>query len=166
MGREIRKVPPYWVQPKRADGQNQPMYDQNYEDALAEWLSYFDRIRKGEEKEFYPKGLRDWLMEYKAPNPEYYRPWKDEEATWLQVWENVSEGTPVTPPFATKEELIDYLVNNGDFWDQIRGHGGWKKTSAEQFVSREFAPSLIVVGGEVFTPRDGEPRVQPVHEIE
>lgn len=54
------------------------------------------------------------------PEREYYRSWKDEDATWFQVWETVSEGTPVTPPFATKEELIDYLVANGDFWDQKR----------------------------------------------
>ena len=30
-----------------------------------------------------------------------------------QVWETVSGGSPVTPVFASAEELIDYLVENG-----------------------------------------------------
>lgn len=34
------------------------------------------------------------------------------------LYEEVSEGTPVTPVFATEEELVDYLVENGNFWGQ------------------------------------------------
>lgn len=42
------------------------------------------------------------------------------EGPWWQVWETVSEGSPVTPAFATAEELVDYLVKNGDAWCQKR----------------------------------------------
>jgi hypothetical protein len=35
---------------------------------------------------------------------------QDKEATWFQAWETVTEGTPVTPPFATTDELVDYLA--------------------------------------------------------
>jgi hypothetical protein len=28
---------------------------------------------------------------------------KGKEATWFQAWETVTEGTPVTPPFATTD---------------------------------------------------------------
>lgn len=34
-----------------------------------------------------------------------------------QLWEDVSEGSPVTPVFATSEELVDHLVNVG-FWQK------------------------------------------------
>ena len=73
--------------------------------------------------------------------------------TWWQVYETVSEGTPVTPPFETQEELVEYLVANGDFWDQSRrAKGGssmpcgpWPREQAKKFVlGRGWAPSLIV----------------------
>ncbi len=90
-----------------------------------------------------------------------YNAWQSEEpptGDWWQVWETVSEGSPVTPAFATAEELIEYLVTFGDDWDQKRGDGGWSQEAAEAFVSREgWAPSLIIQGGASYSPRDGMP---------
>lgn len=74
-----------------------------------------------------------------------------------QVWETVSEGSPITPVFPTREALIDYLVEGGDRWDRKRGSGGWSRENAEQFVSDAWAPSLITAGGKVYQPRDGSP---------
>jgi hypothetical protein len=34
----------------------------------------------------------------RVPPPDHPR---DKEATWFQAWKTVTEGTPVTPPFAT-----------------------------------------------------------------
>lgn len=52
-----------------------------------------------------------------APDPEYYRPrWTADEATHYQLYETVSEGTPLSPPFASKAELVEYLVERGDGW--------------------------------------------------
>jgi hypothetical protein len=63
-----------------------------------------------------------------------------EEPTWYQVYENVTEGTPVTPPFATKEALIFYLCNYGTF----RGDGRkWSQEVAENFVNGSgYLPSM------------------------
>jgi hypothetical protein len=98
-------------------------------------------------------------MESAPPNPDSYRPKFQTEPTWYQVYETVSEGTPVTPPFATKEELVNYLVEHGDFWDQRRGHGGWSRENAERFVGAGWAPSLVTVvsrdGVQIKAPRDG-----------
>lgn len=69
------------------------------------------------------------------------------DGLWWQVWETVSEGSPVTPAFATDVELVDYLVTNGDAWDQSRGDGGWKRENAEKFVGVGWAPSAMVVSG-------------------
>jgi len=103
-------------------------------------------------------GYNYWDYFGNPPDPEYYRTYKDEDATWFQLYETVSEGTPVTPPFETKEELADYLAENGDFWDQKRRKdpnrtGGmdckpWGKEQAYKFVmGNGWAPSFVMTGG-------------------
>jgi hypothetical protein len=173
MGREIRMVPPNWVHPMIEDRhtgrlREQPMYDRTFAQAEAEWLADFDRVRRGDmddiERECYPHGVCEWACDNTPPDPAYYRPWSDEEATWFQVWQTVSEGTPVSPPFATKEELIAYLAEHGDFWDQKRCHqpdwkrlyggepgvSGWGETQAARFVNGPgWSPSLAVADGKV-----------------
>ena len=159
MGRTIRRVPPDWEHPKYTKEQirhsNQidsyhPLYDQDYDSACEEWYN--------EALNFKPTEFSKWYHEYAGdpPNEDYYRKqkWTEEEATHYQVYENVSEGTPVTPHFATKDELEDYLVKHGDFWDQARGNGGWNKESVKRFVESSYAPSMIFIDGQVKTPRD------------
>jgi hypothetical protein len=160
MGREIRKVPPNWEHPTVTQyGQIrlQPLHDERFEDVFSKWLADFDRIRAGDlndlEKECYPLGLADWLLDEGKPHdPAYYRPWKDEEATWFQLWETVSEGTPVSPPFATKEELADYLAERGDDWGINEGQGGWGKERAHKFVMGSgWAPSMVMQDGKLMS---------------
>lgn len=164
MGREIRRVPPHWDHPKRDPARNpyrneglQPMYDQSFDERFAEWLADFDRIRAGNltdlEREFYPRGLADWLLDEGQPHdPAYYRPWKDSEATWYQLWETVSEGTPVSPPFATKEELADHLAQYGDGGWGASGPGGWGSERAYAFVmGGGWAPSMVIADGKLMS---------------
>lgn len=66
------------------------------------------------------------------------------EGDGLQVWETVSEGSPITPPFESKEALVKYLVQNGTDWDEP-----WSRDSAENFVGAEWAPSLVASSGKV-----------------
>ncbi len=180
MGREIRSVPPGWEHPKTERANHrlgimeedfQPLHDHSADDAFKEWmdeyqtwlLSKFAKVRQ-EHPDLNYDAARPYhcfcAWHGEPPDPKYYRPpWKEEEATWLQMYETVSEGTPVSPAFATKEELVDYLVAHGDFWDQKRGHGGWKRENAERFVGVGWAPSMMVrstpEGNEIKTPRDG-----------
>lgn len=165
MGREIRMVPPNYEHPEvmHRNGQLgfQPMFDSTFESAAEEWKEEFTKWQAGERPSYYSEEEGEptrefWEWHGMPPEREYYRSWKDEEATWFQVWETVSEGTPVTPPFATKEELIDYLVANGDFWDQQRREEKkqgrqvsmdcepWSRKAAEAFVNGPgWAPSMI-----------------------
>lgn len=164
MGREVRKVPPNWDHPKidrhgRIDFQ--PMHDERFADRFSEWLLDFDRVRSGKlediERECYASEfpLAEWLKDDgNPPDPAYYRPWKGDEATWFQLWETVSEGTPVSPPFQTAQELADYLAKNGDFWDQKRGNGGWGQQSADAFVKAGWAPTMAVIGNTVIDSKD------------
>lgn len=185
MGREVRRVPANWEHPKKKPkndpynhGGYQPQFQQDWQDAMADWLERLDEIRTNgvseQEKEYYPRGLADWLQDDgRPPHPDYYSDYGGRECTWFQVYETVSEGTPVTPAFATKEELISYLAENGDFWDQKRckepdweklwggkpGVSAWGREAAERFVGAEWVPSMIVThnqhGTKVISPRDG-----------
>lgn len=83
----------------------------------------------------------DYIYEYPfwkctdfPPNPRFYRLKPFKKPSWYQIYENVTEGTPISPKFATKEDLVEYLVSQGTFWDQKRGGGGWEREEAENFV--------------------------------
>lgn len=172
MGREVRMVPPNWEHPKREDNKSyHPIFDRTYKQELDEWLQNFDRIRKnGPSEGDYYETFEEWLCDNPPPSSiDYYRPYEDSEATWVQVYETVSEGTPVTPPFATKKELVDYLVNHGDFWQQRRWREkndplekrrnaligqpekpGYGREYAERFVESGWVPTGIMT-----TKKDG-----------
>jgi len=130
---------------------------QEWKDGLLAW-------ERGERPDYCSeksKSLEYWEYSGGPPDREYYRPEWTSEPTHYQVYETVSEGTPVTPHFATKEELINYLVEFGDEWDQSRTRegrqqsSGWPRKNAEDFVEREWTPSMVIVDNEVKMPRDG-----------
>lgn len=170
MGREIRRVAPNWEHPVKdvRDYGNgvwvkrfKPLHDNSYEEAIEKWVQNYLLWRKGEHPE-QSKGNKgtqlsaflDWFGN--APQQEDYRPlWKPEEMTWYQVYETVSEGTPVSPPCATKEELVEYLVRHGDNWtkdDTVECNPyakPWSRKSAEAFVKSEWAPSMVIENGVV-----------------
>lgn len=151
MGREIRRVPANWEHPKytadtsiRRDqiGHYIPLKD-DHEQALKEFAADIDK-----------NGLKK-AIDYWGGGPcsDDYVHYGDAR-TWWQVYETVSEGTPVSPPFANPEELIEYLVKHGDFWDQQRGESGWSRPSAEAFVKSGWAPSAVMVGGMLYANAD------------
>lgn len=158
MGREVRRVPPNWQHPQIATfGLNgpQPMHDLRYEDAADKWLRDLHEFIANPPEEATKDGIKYfWDWDNGPPNKEYYRPWKDEEATWYQVWETVSEGTPVTPPFATQEELIQHLAVYGDDWDRERGHSGWGIDRARAFVDSGWVPSGMLANGQYLESKD------------
>ena len=71
----------------------------------------------------------------------YYQPegWPEPEQRGYVVYETVSEGTPITPTFATQDELIDWLATKGTAWDAPMSREG-----AERFVRDSgHVPSMI-----------------------
>lgn len=169
MGREIRRVPQNWAHPMRkcphspwAGGCDtskkhngmcyQPMFDEDFDIALKEWVDGYELWKKGEHPDQEDYEYWEWCGA--PPSPKYYHHnWQSAE--WYQIYETVSEGTPVTPPFSTKAELVEYLVSHGDYWDQLRGDGGWDRKNAESFVESEWAISAVFIDGEMKCPRDG-----------
>lgn len=59
--------------------------------------------------------------------------WNSEEATCYQIYENVSEGTPVSPVFETTSAMEDWIVAN------------WKITNeaAKKFIELGYAPTFV-----------------------
>lgn len=84
---------------------------------------------------------------------EFMPNWTDEERTHYQWYEDTTEGTPLSPVFATKAELVDYIVENGD-----RVYGAITRRQAEQFVEAEWAPTFVstpetgLIGGMQWEP--------------
>lgn len=160
MGREIRRVPPNWQHPKQ-DCRHyppcgtcyQPMHDRNFEEAAREWVKEMIAWENGTHKYLIEDPSRKkespfyWMWEGPPPEKEYHVPYTKEEATWYQLYETVTEGTPVSPPFATKEELGNYLMTYGDDWDRKSGRGGWSKAMVENFLKDEWAPSFVATVG-------------------
>lgn len=76
-----------------------------------------------------------------APNPENYMPnWPVEKRTHYMMYEDTSEGTPISPAFETPEELARWLADTG-----ASAFGGFTATY-EQWLStigRGYAMSMV-----------------------
>jgi len=80
---------------------------------------------------------------------EAYEEWSEyepPEGTGYQLWETVSEGSPVSPVMPTAEAMIEWMVENGD------GNYPVSREAAEKFVlGSGWAPSMVAVGGKLTT---------------
>jgi hypothetical protein len=61
-----------------------------------------------------------------------------------QVWETVSEGSPITPPFATPEELADYWLAHRNSCDPSD-----RETILKWINGPGWAPSFIMTGAKL-----------------
>ena len=129
MSREIRRVPANWQHPEhdhcphwggRDAHKNSisvyqrgkcfhPLYDEDFDTALREWMRNYELWKRDEHD-----GFEYHEIYGSPPNPEYYRPaWTPGQATHYQLYETVSEGTPMSPVFETLDELAEWLIENG-----------------------------------------------------
>jgi hypothetical protein len=63
-----------------------------------------------------------------------------------QVWETVSEGSPISPVFADREALIRWLMSPAYTWGTSRP---LTREQAENFAESAWAPTAIIVNNEV-----------------
>jgi hypothetical protein len=68
-----------------------------------------------------------------------------------QLWQTVSDG-PISPVFATPEELVDFMCRPDPSGKVAQGYSpwdcGWRRDVAERFVRAEgWAPSMVFSGG-------------------
>lgn len=163
MGREIRRVIPNWEHPRYTAedapfhdriGAYKPLLDESYAAAKRDWLEGLAKWEAGERPSYWTAGEHSeefWEWDGQPPQRGDFRPdWPEGSATWFQFYETVSEGTPLSPPFATENELIEWLSTHADFW----GHGPRSRESAERMVRSGWAPSAVFVNGAVHMNTD------------
>ena len=124
MGREVRMVPKDWQHPKNEKGKFIPLLSGDFEQDDKEWNEGYAHWLLGEVKDYATNGWSPvddnhrWtrFTDYHGsrPSPEDYMPrFADGMATHLMMYEDTSEGTPISPAFATPEELARWLADSG-----------------------------------------------------
>jgi hypothetical protein len=148
-------VPVNWQHPKDENGDYIPLLRQEFQHAHYEWWQGFQKWKLGLVKGY---GKEPWVqqgdyysgMRYSdhagpPPSPDGHMPsWATEEATHFMMYENTSEGTPISPAFATGEELAHWLADTGaSAWaDMAATYEQWLAT-----IKAGSAPSAVSVGG-------------------
>ena len=161
MGRECRRVPPTWEHPRDESGKYIPLYDQDFQTSAEEWKEGFCQWEAGFSRDVLGEGFepRDpriedgefWEYHGSPPEREYYRPrWTDEEATHYQMYETTSEGTPISPVFATPEEVARWCADNGAsaFGSQTASYEAWLEVArGRSTVSAMFSLGTGMISG-------------------
>ena len=154
MGREVRKVPADWQHPKDEKGSYIPLHDRSYAKAVASWDEEYAQWQKGfrldwsaEGRAWKPKdddmkGMKFSEWAGRRPDEADYMPdWPDEKRTHLMMYEDTTEGTPISPAFKTPEELARWLADNGAsaFGSSTATYEQWLAT-----CRGAWAPSMVM----------------------
>ena len=159
MGREIRMVPPGWEHPKNDKGNYRPLLKGSYTTAAADWDEGWAHWQNGEIENYSLDGPKAWKPKSDSakecatytdwagqrPSPDDYMPdFPAGTATMLVMYEDTSEGTPISPAFATPEELARWLADTG-----ASAFGGMTATYEQWLATCKagFAPSMIMEVG-------------------
>jgi hypothetical protein len=155
MGRQVRRVPPNWEHPRGVGGTGfRPLMAGPFSERLSEWDEEAAQWERGlmrsyrEGLAWESKGDRDYTYaEYAGERPvatDYMPEWPEDVATHLMMYEDTSEGTPISPPFATPEQLAHWLTDNG------ASAFGVSTATYEQWLSacrRGWSVSMVIDGG-------------------
>lgn len=120
-----------------------PMHDETIADAQAEWDEQRALWLKGEcpGQQYGDARTEEAFIEYNGGRPDTrrghtsFRPAYEGEPTHFQIYETVSEGTPTSPVFETKEEMIEWLTTDGG------RDGPVSQEAADKFVEIGFVTS-------------------------
>ena len=173
MGREVRMVPPDWVHPYDFNDRSRahvrgscvslrPLLSGNFDEALADWQRERAQWDAGLVRDYSKDGeawtqrpddcsADDWHGV--RPEPGDYMPaFAPGTATHCQMYETTSEGTPISPVFATPEELARWLTDNGTsaFGDTTASYEGWLRVA-----KGGYACSGVMIGGVMTSGVDG-----------
>jgi hypothetical protein len=147
MGREIRKVPENWEHPKDYRGHYKPLYDYDFNEWASQWMEDLQQWLNE-----YPTGFKEhngekWAFwewgDGPAPDRDECRPsWKPEEMTAYQIYENVTEGTPVSPVFRTEADMRAWLRDEWTLSPEAIDH----------FIKLGFSFSMIMTSSGISKP--------------
>lgn len=161
MGREVRRVPADWQHPIDPEtGNYKPLLDgKDFERRVREWdegaAKWAEGLRDDYKGGWQPIGdvesesYAEWAGQ--RPDADDYMPrWTDAERTHLMMYEDTSEGTPISPAFATAEKLARWLADTGAsaFGDQKASYEGWLRVARGGFApSAVYTPATGLING-------------------
>ena len=133
MSREVRRVPSNWQHPKNNNGRYRPILD-GYKSALNDWKVGYAKWERDElgdfDKKLKASGREYWDYAGNPPSRDEYMPdWPESERTHWQMYETTSEGTPISSPMSSPDELAQWLADTG-----ASAFGGMTATK-EQWLS-------------------------------
>lgn len=143
-------VPANWQHPRNERGNYKPLFPSKFEERLAAWevgnAKWAEGLRDDYNGGWKPIGdldsktFEEWDGE--KPVAEDYMPtFPEGTATHLMMYEDTTEGTPISPAFATPEELAQWLVDNDASanGNQTASYEGWLRV-----CKGGVAPSMIM----------------------
>lgn len=149
MPREIRRVPLGYEHPRDARGRHVPLFDGSdlYGHPLSAWQRVWDEECSAWGRGEHPaqrrspdktRGLAfdDW--DGKRPDAADHTPELPlaERAGWC-YYESTTEGTPLSPVFATAEELARWFIASGEW-----GAGDYESALAYVLAPRQYTANL------------------------
>lgn len=164
MGREVRRVPAGWRHPQYEPWESGkgfiPLMRGPYSKRAAEWDHEADAWSRGMSVNFATREERpksetelqyEKLEDWDSPRPvasEYMPEWPEAECTHMVMYEDTSEGTPISPAFETPEELARWLADNG------ASSFGSSTATYEQWLPicrGGWAPSMVMEGNRLMS---------------
>lgn len=172
MGRECRRVPADWQHPTDGDKGPIPLHEaHDLGKQIADWYLNQKLWVAGQHPAqlepdpiwHYARSTRTYTEWHGAPpNPDDYMPdWPESERTHFQMYETTTEGTPMSPVFATPEELAHWLADHdaNAFAGQTASYEAWLGVCREHG-----APSAVLrFDGERRSMQSG---VQAMHDMD
>jgi hypothetical protein len=140
MGREVRRVPADWQHPHYEPWEGREGYKPLMDgDAYqADHDGFIEKLNA--------EGLQAAIDYYgQAPDLSDYMPcWPTEQRTHFMMYEDTTEGTPISPAFATPEGLAQWLVDNNvsSFGGMTAPYEAWLRVARGGF-----APSAVIEDG-------------------
>lgn len=122
MACEVRRVPVNWEHPKNEKDHYVPLLGASFKQCVTQWDEEAAQWEKGFRRSFAsdnwePKtadmtgSFADWDGE--RPEEKDYMPdWSDAERTRWQMYESVTNGTPISPVMESPEALARWLADN------------------------------------------------------
>jgi len=132
MGREVRRVPADWQHPKDVmTGRYRPLESGHvYEKIKADFL-----------EKLASDGLQAAIEWCGVPDQNDFMPnWPVDQCTHYMMYEDASEGTPISPAFETPEALARWLADTGAsaFGSMTATYEAWLRVARGGF-----APSAV-----------------------
>jgi hypothetical protein len=157
MGRQVRRVPADWQHPKeyniyRGEDEYKPQHDRDWRAEAVQWDEDRAAWESGNRPDYASDQPADFPYDQWAGqrpfSGDYMPNWPAEERTHLMMYEDTTEGTPISPAFETPEDLARWLADNG------ASSFGSSTATYEQWLPIcrcGWAPSMVMTGGSLMS---------------